>query len=124
MIHPRNLHKVVEYFLRENPALRDCDTSLQIAIIRKKYPSAVRVSQLDGMEYVAVFALKKFSQDAIKRARARIQNEQGKYLPNDPEVRKARKIKQEEYEKWIRDEKINDYCNNQSIENEPWYKDI
>lgn len=97
-----NLHKMVSAFLRDFPDLRNDDIALQIALIRHKYPSAVRVSQVDGFEYVTIWALKRFTQDNVKRVRAKIQNEEGLYLPGDPAVRKARKIKEEEWEKWAR----------------------
>jgi hypothetical protein len=41
------------------------------------------------------------SQDNIKRIRAKIQNEEHKYLPTDPEIRKKRQIKEEEWRRYL-----------------------
>lgn len=91
---------MVSYFLRERKELRNDDIDLQIAIIRHKHAYWVR-SDGDGTIWVAVPALKRFTQDNVKRVRAKIQNEEGMYLPTDPAVRIARKIKEEEWQKWL-----------------------
>lgn len=101
-----NLHQMVSHFLRENEELRNDDIALQLALIKHKYPSAVRTSQIDQQEYVAVFALRRFTQDNVKRVRAKIQNEEGLYLPTDPEVRKQRKISQESWAAWLAQQQV------------------
>lgn len=95
-----NLHKMVSYFLRERPELRNDDIELQIALISHK--RAYDVLKQDGKRYIAVSALREFTQDNVKRVRAKIQNEEGLYLPTDPLVRKARGVKEEEWLRWVR----------------------
>jgi len=70
-----NLQKMILYFLRENPALRNDDIALQLELIRYKYPHAFKTSQIDQKEYVATSFLYAFTQDNVKRVRAKIQNE-------------------------------------------------
>lgn len=40
-------------------------------------------------------------QDAVKRIRAKIQNEEHKFLPTDPDVRKLRKISEEDWKHFL-----------------------
>jgi hypothetical protein len=40
-------------------------------------------------------------EDNIKRLRAKIQNEENKFLPTDPEVRKQRKINEEKWREYL-----------------------
>ena len=96
-----DLSRMVRYFLREQPELRNDDTMLQMACLRHKFPNAFKTSREDGQEYVAIWALRIIREDGIKRLRAVIQNQEGLYLPTDPAVRKARFINQEAWEKWL-----------------------
>lgn len=95
-----NLKKMVEAFLRDYEDLRNCDVKLQMALLKHKFPHAFKQS-VDGNEYVAIWALSRITQDNVKRIRAKIQNEDGLYLPSDPEVRKHRKIKEEQWNQWL-----------------------
>lgn len=97
-----NLHTTILHFLAKYDDLRNNDISLQLAIIRHKYPHAVWNSK--WVEYVATWALQKVTQDNVKRVRAKIQNEEGKYLPTDPKVRKARRINEEKWNEWVKKE--------------------
>jgi hypothetical protein len=45
--------------------------------------------------------------DDIKRIRAVIQNEEGKFLPTDPKVRRKRRLSEDDWRAWLEKEKIN-----------------
>lgn len=94
------LQKMIRYFLREYELLRNDDIDLQIAIIKHKHAYWVRTEK-DGTQWVAVPGLRRYTQDNVKRIRAKVQNEEWLYLPTDPEVRKARKIGELEWQKWL-----------------------
>lgn len=87
---------MVETVLRDDEETRNSDIKLTIAIWREFYPNYVLdTSQGDksGIFLDALFILPR--EDNIKRIRAKIQNEENKYLPTDPNVRKKRKISEE-----------------------------
>jgi len=92
------LRDMVETVLKDNEEARNSDIKLTIAIWIKYYPDYVLdTSQGDksGIFLDALFILPR--EDNIKRIRAKIQNEEKKYLPTDPEVRKKRSISEEDW---------------------------
>jgi hypothetical protein len=92
------LRDMVETVLKDNEETRNSDIKLTIAIWIKYYPDYVLdTSQGDksGIFLDALFILPR--EDNVKRIRAKIQNEEKKYLPTDPEVRRKRKISEEEW---------------------------
>lgn len=92
------LRDMVEERLQNDEETRNSDIKLTISVWRKYYPNYVLdTSQGDksGIFLDALFILPR--EDNVKRIRAKIQNEEKKYLPTDPEVRKKRKISEEEW---------------------------
>jgi hypothetical protein len=93
----KNLKKVVEAMLRDNPATRNSDIELTIAIWKKYYPHFVIVSKT-GTEYIPLLTLFELPrEDNIKRARAFIQNEKKKYLPTEWAIATKRGILENEW---------------------------
>lgn len=90
------LRDMVEDRLKNDEETRNSDIKLTISIWIKYYPNYVLdTSQGDksGIFLDALFILPR--EDNIKRIRAKIQNEENKYLPTDPNVRNKRKISEE-----------------------------
>ena len=96
MASKTKLRDMVEDRLKNEEETRNSDIKLTIAIWRKFYPNYVLdTSQGDksGIFLDALFILPR--EDNIKRIRAKIQNEENKYLPTDPNVRRKRKISED-----------------------------
>lgn len=79
----------VKNILIEFPETRNSDIALTIYIWQKFYGVE------DSIDLSRLYELP--SQDNIKRVRAFIQNEQGLYLPTDPEIMRVRGIKEQEW---------------------------
>lgn len=99
--------EMVLYCLEQYPSTRNCDVTLTTTIWQEFYES--QFSKLK--EFLSKLYTEKDSpytlgqiltgfmksvpnEDDIKRIRAFIQNEDGLFLPTDPEVIKQRKVKQ------------------------------
>lgn len=95
----KNFHSVVEDTLKRHPVTRNSDVTLTWYIIYLYYPN--EAMEANGRYWVSVRATNMVREDRVKRARAKIQNEQGKYLPDDPAVREARKITEEAYRLYL-----------------------
>lgn len=92
------LRDMVEDRLEKIEETRNSDIKLTIAIWQKYYPDYVldtSQGEKSGIFLDALFILPR--EDNVKRIRAKIQNEEHKFLPTDPEVRKKRKISEEEW---------------------------
>lgn len=86
----------VEYCLKHYEKSRNSDIHLTIAVWLKFYKDKVIIK--DGKAFIDVeslFILPR--EDSVKRLRAMIQNDGNKYLPTSYEVRKQRKIKEEDW---------------------------
>lgn len=93
---PSELTTQVEYMLRNVPETRNSDITLMIAIWERYYPTKLLVGQ-SGAKAVLLKNLYDLPrEDAIKRARAKF-NEEGKYYPTDWKVAKQRGIKEDEW---------------------------
>ena len=92
------LRDMVEDRLKNLEETRNSDIKLTIAIWIKYYPDYVldtSQGEKSGIFLDALFILPR--EDNIKRIRAKVQNEEKKYLPTDPIVRAKRKISEEEW---------------------------
>jgi len=90
------LRDMVEDRLKNDEETRNSDIKLTISVWIKYYPNYVldtSQGEKSGIFLDALFILPR--EDNIKRIRAKIQNEEKKYLPTDPEVRKKRNISEE-----------------------------
>lgn len=96
MATKEKLRDMVEDRLRNDEQTRNSDIKLTISVWIKYYPNYVldtSQGEKSGIFLDALFELPR--EDNIKRIRAKIQNEEKKYLPTDPEVRKKRNISEE-----------------------------
>lgn len=90
------LKDMVETVLKDVEITRNSDITLTVEIWKRYYPSDVLTTsrgEATGIFIEALYRLPR--EDNVKRIRAKIQNEEKKYLPTDPEVRKKRKISEE-----------------------------
>ena len=95
----KNLRKIVEAELAQTEKARNDDRFLTLAIWWRHYPEYFIVHECK--HYIradAVLSLPR--EDNIKRLRAKIQNEEGKYLPTNADVRKKRGISEEVWLKY------------------------
>jgi hypothetical protein len=96
----KNLKEKILKTLSLYPETRDCDIELTTRIWKEYYPKKLKYREADARYYVALDDLLLIPrEDHIKRIRAVIQNEEHKYLPRKMEVRKKRKIAEEEWRK-------------------------
>lgn len=96
----KTLKAVVLHTLRNIPETRNSDTILTFHIIQKLHPLEVIYDQ--GKWWISVRGMNAIREDHVKRIRAKIQNEEGLYLPTTEEVRKQRKISEERWLDWSR----------------------
>lgn len=88
----------VKWCLERHPNSRNSDKTLTILLWHEFYRKLVKKSTLDNQLYIKlndVYALP--SQDAIKRVRARFQNDKKKYLPTRLDVARKRGYNEEEW---------------------------
>lgn len=78
----RKLTEQVEFILATNPKSRDSDIRLTIELWKKYYDWLIDPDGKIELERLFEFP----REDSIKRIRARIQNKERRYLPNDPAV--------------------------------------
>ena len=94
---------MVESCLRRFPKTRNSDIELTIRIWKEYFPQRIVTRQADERDYVAVrdlFDLPR--EDNVKRIRAKIQNELGKFLPTSLEIAKQRQIEEGEWREYMR----------------------
>jgi len=85
------LHVLLNY-----PETRNSDITLTLRIWLIYYPE--HITKVEGKNFVRlskIFELPR--EDNVKRIRAKIQNEEHRYLPTDPQIIKRRKIKEQEW---------------------------
>ena len=86
-----NLKQKVMYCLQKYPETRNSDIKLTNSIWYEFHNN--KIKRIDDKNYVALTDLYDLPrEDNVKRVRAKIQNEEGKYLPTEEEVLKQRKI--------------------------------
>lgn len=92
----KNLKREVEEILRDQPDTRNSDITLTLAVWRKFFPHYI--IKVEGGEYIMLDKLFQLPrEDHIKRVRASLQNDEGKYPPTDWKVAKARDWEQDEW---------------------------
>lgn len=100
------LKEKVEAILKEHPQARDSDVWLTAKLWAVYYPQCIyKCAITEGAEPVQVVTLTDIvkvlpREDAIKRLRAKIQNDGGKYLPTTWEVANKRNIAEEAWREW------------------------
>ena len=95
------LQRQILYCLKEFPDTRNSDIELTIAVWKQFYPQRIIVGKT-GTEVVRLrdlFDLPR--EDYVKRIRAKVQNEQGLYLPTSLEVAKQRDINEYEWRNYM-----------------------
>lgn len=93
------LRKIIETELSRNEKSRNDDRYLTLSIWWRYYPEHFIVYECKHyIKADAVLSLPR--EDNIKRLRAKIQNEEHKYLPTSAEVRKKRGISEEVWLKY------------------------
>lgn len=101
-----NLEERIRHCLAKYPLSRNSDIKLLLYIIFEYRPEMMIKSKEkypDGREkwWVETEALYLFRGDSITRIRAMIQNDEGLYLPDDPDVRRQRRIGEEAWESYL-----------------------
>jgi hypothetical protein len=96
----KQLKDKVRKMLSLYPETRNSDITLTIKIWKEYYPSKILWREKDNKEYVAITDLFELPrEDNIKRLRAKIQNEEGKYLPTEWKIAEKRGIEQDKWHK-------------------------
>lgn len=98
----KNLKIAVLGILQDNPKARDSDQYLTIMLWMRYFPT--RILELpDGSKAIKLRDVMDLPrEDNVKRIRAIIQNVEGKYLPTSWEVAKKRKINEEVWREYCR----------------------
>lgn len=86
--------------LKDFPKARDSDIWLTIKLWTLYYPTLIDRTDQENPKIKLSDILHLPREDNVKRVRAKIQNEEHLYLPETPEVRKQRKISEEEWKGW------------------------
>jgi hypothetical protein len=97
----KKLKDKILYCLERHPDTRNSDIKLTSAIWYEYYREKL-VTSPNGklaVELVSLYELP--NQDDVKRIRAKIQNKELKFLPTCPKIRQQRKIKEEEWRKFL-----------------------
>ena len=99
---------MVEAILRDFPKARDSDQWLTLKLWAVYYPHKMQEEKLDQMssaiprKYVFLEDIMDLPrEDNVKRLRAKIQNEEGKYLPTTLEVALQRRIEESVWRNYV-----------------------
>jgi len=88
----------IEKVLAQYEEARNCDMTLTYLVWYEYHQD--RLKYVDNEWYVKLSDLKELPrEDHVKRHRARLQNEEGKYLPTDPTVIKKRRLHESKWRK-------------------------
>lgn len=96
----RELKAKVFSILSDYPKSRDSDIWLTIKLWTVYYPTLIDRTDPENPKIKLGDILHLPREDNVKRVRAKIQNEDGLFLPESLEVRKQRKISEEEWKSW------------------------
>jgi hypothetical protein len=95
-----NLKSKIEYCLKEYPETRNSDIKLMNTIFVTFYKEHLfEVDRKWCIRLVSLYTIP--NQADIKRVRQKIQNGKHLFLPTDPDIRKQRKINEEEWRKQL-----------------------
>ena len=90
------LKETVERVLENRPETRNNDVTLTVWVWHSLRPDLFR--RIDGDSYIRTKDLYELPrEDNVKRLRAQIQNDEGRFLPTDPEVIKLRRRREERW---------------------------
>lgn len=90
------------YCLTHYPQTRNSDVELTIQVWREFYPSRIMKGSKTGKEAVLLTDLFELPrEDNVKRIRAKIQNELGKFLPTSLEVALQRGIEEGKWRSYM-----------------------
>lgn len=96
MASKTKLRDMVESVLKDVEETRNSDITLTVEIWKRYYPEEVLNTSRGDKTGIFIESLYKLPrEDNVKRIRAKIQNEENKYLPTNPDVRRKRKISEE-----------------------------
>lgn len=92
---------MVVFCLREFEETRNSDITLLIKVWEEFYPQRIKTGKGGerGVWLRDLYDLPR--EEHVRRIRAVIQNEEGKYLPTDPAVRKQRRINEDVWREWL-----------------------
>jgi len=90
-----NLKEKILFCLENFEITRNDDAQLTFFIIHKYLPN--EIIQVEGKWFISTEALKQVREDNVKRLRAIVQNLEHRFLPTTEEVRKKRKIGEQEW---------------------------
>jgi|ETNvirnome_2_300_1030623.scaffolds.fasta_scaffold186314_1 hypothetical protein len=96
----RNLEEKVRYCLERSERARNSDVFLTQMIIWE-YLRPETLKGEDGRIYFSADSGYIVREDNVKRIRARLQNEKNLYLPTEEKIRKARRINEEEWRRYL-----------------------
>jgi len=97
MARLKDVKNKVYFVLRDHEKARNNDGTLIAHLLNKHYTRFIR-KDADGEKVVRLKDFQHFpSFESIRRARQIIQNDDNEFLPTDPKVAKARRIKEEDY---------------------------
>jgi hypothetical protein len=96
----KRLDEKVRWTMKMYPSTRNDDTALTLKIIECYLPDHIRFEDWGGT-WVTAEAMFRVREDCVKRIRAKIQNIEGKFLPDDPVVRAQRKLSQQAWETYL-----------------------
>jgi len=86
----KKVTKLCEKFLKEDERTRNDDKWLTYKVMREFTNIFI---PFEDFKKIPAF-------ETIKRCRAKIQNKEHKFLPTNPEVRRKRKIREEDFARW------------------------
>lgn len=105
---PEKLRPMVEAILRDFPKARDSDQWLTLKLWAVYYPDRMNEEKLEEgssvipRKYVFLEDIMDLPrEDNVKRLRAKIQNEEGKYLPTTLEVALQRRIEESVWRNYV-----------------------
>lgn len=96
----KELKSKILKILAEFPKARDSDIWLTIKLWTLYYPTRIDRTDPENPKIALKDILEMPREDNVKRIRAKIQNEEHLYLPESFQVRKQRKISEDEWRDW------------------------
>jgi hypothetical protein len=113
----RTLKKQVELALDNFPGTRNSDVELTLKVWEAFYPEKIwQFEVAKGRKFIEMKSLFDLPrEDNIKRIRAKIQNEEGRYLPTSWEVARKRGIEEDKWRVFMGYPAVNPNPNQQTI---------
>ena len=105
----KNLKKQIEYILENIPKSRDSDQYLTLCIWTHYYRNYIQIDTgtVNDRKFVYLDDIMLLPrEDNVKRLRAKIQNEEGRFLPTTLEIARQRKINEEVWREYLSTEHL------------------